>query len=67
MVVLTINGEEYSFPHPITVSELVRSFNLAKKKIALELNGVVVPRSQFSRICLQNSDKIEIITAVGGG
>jgi sulfur carrier protein len=56
-----LDGEE------MTVSALVVTLNLTGKRLAIEKNGEIVPRSLFSETKLQDGDKLEIVGAVGGG
>ncbi len=51
----------------MTISALVMTLNLTGKRLAIEKNGEIVPRSQFSEVHLQDGDKLEIVGAVGGG
>jgi len=51
----------------MTVLALVEHMQLTGKRIAIEKNGDIVPRSQFSEVQLQAGDKLEIVGAVGGG
>tara|TARA_B100000902_G_C26895432_1_gene709500 strand:+ start:390 stop:593 length:204 start_codon:yes stop_codon:yes gene_type:complete len=67
LISLIVNGAKYSFAKTVTPAELIDYFELTGKKIALERNGSVIPRSQFSNRLFQELDRIEIITAVGGG
>ncbi|HEX4985641.1 MAG TPA: sulfur carrier protein ThiS [Burkholderiales bacterium] len=64
---LTINGQPRSFPAPLKVSALIGELDLAGKRIALERNGEIVPRSQFEATELADGDALEIVVAVGGG
>jgi sulfur carrier protein len=64
---LVINGETRSFPAPLTVSGLVEKLELSGKRIAIERNGEIVPRSQHARLILEDGDTLEIVVAVGGG
>ena len=67
MIELFINGESRSFPTPLTLSQLVESLDLAGKRIAIEKNGEIVPRSQHADTRLVSGDRLEIVVAVGGG
>lgn len=67
MIELLINGESRSFPAPLTLSQLVESLDLAGKRIAIEKNGEIVPRSQHADTRLVSGDRLEIVVAVGGG
>jgi sulfur carrier protein len=51
----------------VTISSLIETLNLAGKRLAIEKNGEIVPRSQFETVILCNGDKLEIVGAVGGG
>lgn len=67
MIELHINGEPRCFPAPLTVSQLIESLDLAGKRIAIEKNGEIVPRSQHAGTSLVSGDRLEIVVAVGGG
>jgi len=65
---LTINGKAREFAvTQLTVAELVLQLNLAGKRLAIERNGEIVPRSQFANTLLTADDQLEIVGAVGGG
>ena len=64
---LLIGGEPKRFGAPLSVSALVSELSLANRRIAVELNGEIVPRSRFESTLLSNGDRMEIVTAVGGG
>ena len=67
MIELVINGEPRSFPAQLTLAQLVESQDLAGKRIAIEKNGEIVPRSQHASTSLASGDRLEIVVAVGGG
>jgi len=67
MISLVINGQPVELPSPITVAALLDSRGLAGKRVAVERNGEIVPRSQHPSIAVQSGDRIEIVVAVGGG
>ena len=67
MIELVINGETRSFPAPLTLSQLIESQDLAGKRIAVERNGEIVPRSRHASTPLASGDRLEIVVAVGGG
>ncbi len=62
-----IGGEPKRFEAPLNLSRLLSELSLAGRRIAVELNGEIVPRSRFDETLLANGDKLEIVTAVGGG
>ncbi len=65
---LTINGTSRTFGRPIrNVADLVRELALEGKRIAVERNGVIVPRSRYADTPVAAGDTLEIVGAVGGG
>ena len=67
MISLNINGEDRAFRQGLTCAELIVELELSGKRIAIERNGDIVPRSQFDVCHLQDGDRLEIVVAVGGG
>ena len=65
---ITINGNQRDFePTQMTVAALVATLALEGKRLAVERNGEIVPRSQFAEVLLIDGDQLEIVGAVGGG
>jgi len=65
---LTINGKARDFAvTQLSVAELVLQLSLEGKRLAIERNGEIVPRSQFANTQLAAGDQLEIVGAVGGG
>jgi len=64
---VTLNGTPREFPAPLTFSELVDELALEGRRIAVERNGEIVPRSRFREARLADGDRIEVVVAVGGG
>ncbi|WP_421862951.1 sulfur carrier protein ThiS [Parvibaculum sp.] len=64
---LTVNGELREVESPMTVLGLVESFGLQPRKIAVERNLEIVPRSAYGEVGLRDGDRIEIVNFVGGG
>ncbi len=65
---ILINGNARQFEaRNMTIADLVATLNVAGKRIAIECNGEIVPRSQFAQAILNDGDKLEIVGAVGGG
>lgn len=64
---ITVNGEEKRLEGPMTVAGLLAALALEPKKIAVERNLEIVPKSQFDATALNDGDKIEIVQFVGGG
>jgi sulfur carrier protein len=64
---LTVNGRTMELPAAATLAELVARLELAGQRVALEVNGTIVPRSQRDAHPLRDGDKVEVVTAIGGG
>ncbi|WP_035383322.1 sulfur carrier protein ThiS [Ferriphaselus sp. R-1] len=67
MISVSINGAPQTFDAAPSVSELIQQMQLTGKRIAIERNGEIVPRSLFAEQRLADGDKLEIVVAVGGG
>ena len=63
---LRVNGENRSFDG-CTLQELIVSMGLNSSRVAVELNGDIVPRAEFDKMKLKNGDSLEIVHFVGGG
>jgi sulfur carrier protein len=64
---ITLNGETRQFPAPLTVAQLVDTLGYTGKRIAIERNGEIVPRSRHGEVLLADNDCLELVVAVGGG
>ena len=64
---LVINGESRDFPAPLSVAALLETLGYAGKRIAVERNGEIVPRSRLADVRLSDGDRLEIVHFVGGG
>jgi thiamine biosynthesis protein ThiS len=67
---LSINGRDREFPELDTDSSLphlVELLQLKADRVAIERNGDIVPRATWTRIQLENGDKLEVVQFVGGG
>ncbi len=64
---LTINGEVEEISEPATVGDLLRRFDIAPIRAAVEVNQDLVTRAEFDYTCVHNGDTVEIVTFVGGG
>jgi sulfur carrier protein len=64
---IQLNGDTQQFEDNLTAAELVEKLGLQGRRIAMEVNREIVPRSSYDTFQLKNNDKVEIIHAVGGG
>lgn len=67
MITITLNGEDQNFENNTNIEALLLSLNLENKRLAVEINQEIVPRSEFATHTLKNADKVEIVQAIGGG
>ena len=64
---ITVNGAPRVLPHQINIAELIDTMQLTGRRIAIERNGAIVPRSRYRDATLSDGNKLEIVVAVGGG
>jgi sulfur carrier protein len=64
---ISVNGEQRSVAAALSVAELLRGMGLEGKRLAVERNGEIVPKSAHAATPLAEGDRIEIVIAVGGG
>lgn len=62
-----LNGEEKAVGDALTVSQLLRELGLGERRVAVEINHEIVPRSRHTTHTLRRDDRIEVVFAVGGG
>ena len=67
MATLTVNGTSTDIGDAQTVADVVSQMGLAGKKIAVERNGEIVPRSRYATTPVCDGDRLEVVGAVGGG
>jgi len=61
------NGQKYSTNHDLTILELVQYFDYNTSLLVLEYNNLICSKKNWNNIFINNNDKIEIVTIVGGG
>lgn len=64
---IRLNGEQKVFDCAMSVADLVEVLGYTGKRMAVERNGEIVPKSQHGSTPLANGDQLEIVVAVGGG
>jgi sulfur carrier protein len=67
VIALTVNGEAHQFERALNCRDLLEHLHLTGKRIAIERNGEIVPRSRHADEMLADGDTLEIVVAVGGG
>ena len=64
---ITINGQTQIVSEGLTAAQLIEQMGLAGRRIAMEVNLDIVPRSAYAEHALNPGDRVEIVHAVGGG
>ena len=64
---IRLNGEPHECAEATTLAALIATLELTGKRIAVELNGEIAPRSRHQDIVLAAHDRVEIVHAIGGG
>ena len=67
MIQLSVNGHVRSVEPGVNLARLLEALELSGKRVAVEKNGEIVPRSQYPSTGLAEGDALEIVVAVGGG
>jgi len=65
--VFFLNGEKYSINNKVTLLELIHYFNYNTSLLVLEYNNSICNQKNWNEIQIENNDKIEVVTIVGGG
>ena len=66
-ITLSLNGESKTYPAPLSVAQLLGRLELDTRKVAVERNEEIVPRSIYAETGLQDGDRLEIVHFIGGG
>ena len=64
---IILNGTEKKFQDQISIATLIKELGLDERKIAVERNREIVPKTEFNSVSLCEGDKIEIVHFIGGG
>lgn len=64
---IILNGQEKSFVAPVTIAVLVQEMGHAGRRVAVEVNREIVPRSRYGEVELKDNDRVEVVFAIGGG
>ncbi len=64
---IQLNGEPFELPDGETVAALLARMDLTGRRVAVELNLDIVPRSQHADTALREGDQVEVVQAIGGG
>jgi len=64
---ITLNGQAKSLTKDTHLSQLIKELNIEGKRIAVEINQQIIPKSEHATYIIQDGDSIEIVHAIGGG
>ena len=64
---ITLNGDRYDIPAPVTVTALLESLAIDARRVAVEHNLVILKRTAFALTMVREGDNVEIVNFVGGG
>ena len=67
MAKIQLNGKKITVKPKASIYQLLKKFKLNNKKVAIEHNGTIVPRSNYKKKYLKNNDKVEVVHFIGGG
>jgi sulfur carrier protein len=67
MIEVMVNGAAQRFDAPLDVAKLLERLSMAGRKVAVERNGEIVPKSAHAHTLIGDGDQLEIVVAVGGG
>ncbi len=67
MITINLNGKNLQVDKNTNILQLLNTLDLVNKRLAVEINQEIVPRGKFESHILLDSDKVEIVQAIGGG
>tara|TARA_B100000965_G_scaffold374039_1_gene364994 strand:- start:51 stop:254 length:204 start_codon:yes stop_codon:yes gene_type:complete len=67
MAKIQLNGKKVDIKSKVSIYELLKKFKLNNKKVAIEYNGIIVPKTNYKKKILKNNDKLEVVHFIGGG
>ena len=67
MAKIQLNGKKVKIQRNLSIKDLIKKYGLKENKIAIELNGTILPKDHYKNKKVKNNDKIEIVQFIGGG
>lgn len=67
MAKIQLNGKKVVIKSNFSIFDLLKKYKLTNKKVAIEHNGIIVPKVFYKKKFLKNNDRIEVVTFIGGG
>ena len=67
MAKIQLNGKKVFIRSNYSILDLLKKYKLINKKVAIEHNGIIIPKVNYKKKYLKNKDKLEIVHFIGGG
>ena len=67
MAKIQLNGKKVIIRSDYSLFDLLKKYKLIHKKVAVEHNGIIIPKIKYKKKNLKNNDKVEIVHFIGGG
>ena len=67
MAKIQLNGKKVVIKPNFSILDLLKKYKLANKKVAIEHNGTIIPKTNYKKKFLKNNDQVEIVHFIGGG
>ena len=67
MAKIQLNGKKVKIQRDLSIKDLIKKYRLKENKIAIELNGTILPKDHYKNKKVKNNDRIEIVQFIGGG
>jgi sulfur carrier protein len=64
---IRLNGDPFALPQPLAVADLLRELDIDARRVAVEVNGLVVKRARYDTTVVSPGDEVEVVHFVGGG
>ena len=64
---IRLNGQPYTLAESVSIVDLLQQLDLTGKRLAVEINEEIIPKSRHAATLLQTNDQVEIVHAIGGG
>lgn len=64
---MKVNGKERAIQEPVTLEAFLEQEGYRKDRIAVELNGIIIPKAKYADTILHSTDVLEVVSFVGGG
>ena len=67
MAKIQLNGKKLKINENLSINDLLKKYKLNVKSVAIELNGIILPKENYKKKKIKNKDNIEIVHFIGGG